>query len=93
MKMTLQEWAIKQYGQHAPCKATLCSWARNGNLFPQPQKIGRQWLIDPNAQYVETGQLVPCRPTLAQQKYPLIKRLMEANNGTPPRRKKSRLAA
>lgn len=94
MKLSLEEWAKAQFGKHVPCLATLRHWARDGQIFPAPQKIGRKWLVDPDAKYVEVGQLVPTRPTPDQlNRSPLIRRIMEKANGTPPNRKKQKPAA
>ena len=91
MKLSLDEWAANQYGKHVPCMATLRRWAREGHISPAPQKIGRKWLVDETARYVEIGLLEPTRPTPDQlARAPLIRRIMENNNGPTSHRHKQR---
>ncbi|WP_082693463.1 excisionase [Aquitalea magnusonii] len=94
MKQSLEEWAKNQFGKHTPCLATLRRWARDGYILPEPLKVGRKWLVNADASYVPPGRLQPSRPTMEQiSRNPLIRRIMENNNGTPQNRSKSRATA
>jgi hypothetical protein len=50
---TLQAWALAKYGDHAPNMDTLRRWAREGKIYPAPQKQGRAYFLTENAQYVD----------------------------------------
>ena len=50
--ITLEEWAANRLGQNAPNRDTLRRWAREGKLYPNPQKIGRTYFLPKNAEYV-----------------------------------------
>ena len=93
MKIPLEDWAGLLYGRHAPTINTLRHWARDGRIFPSPQKIGRRWLVDEAAIYLAPGDLEPTHPTHRQRQLPLIAKLMEKQHGTTALRKKPRLAA
>ncbi|MGC0155793.1 excisionase [Chromobacterium vaccinii] len=82
MMQSLEEWAATKFGRHTPTLCTLRKWARNGSIFPQPQKVGRQWLVEPLAKYVPVGELVPVLPTREQiARNPLIRRIQERRHG------------
>lgn len=49
---TLEDWASHKYGDKAPSIFTLRRWARDGKIYPQPEKHGRTYFVAPNAQYV-----------------------------------------
>ncbi|MFV0576005.1 MAG: excisionase [Vibrio sp.] len=51
MKLTLQEWAQKEYSQ-PPSLNTLRNWAKTKQIYPHPKKHGAVWRVDENAQYV-----------------------------------------
>jgi hypothetical protein len=51
-RITLPSWAGKKFDP-PPCRRTLERWARNGNISPQPVKIGREWRVAPDANYVD----------------------------------------
>lgn len=51
-KITLEAWATARY-KPAPSLYTLRKWARNCQIFPAPQKIGRTWYVDADARYIE----------------------------------------
>lgn len=51
-KILLIDWAIKHYGENAPCNNTLRGWARKGRIQPAPVKTGRAYMVHPDAQYV-----------------------------------------
>lgn len=50
--ITLREWADARYSVFYP-DSTLASWARKNRISPKPEKIGRQWMVHPNAIYIE----------------------------------------
>lgn len=54
-KITLEEWAKRHY-QPAPNLDTLRRWAREMKIFPFPQKVGRTYYVDPNAEYRDFRQ-------------------------------------
>ncbi len=51
-RITLLAWAAKKFGE-PPHQKTLERWARNGHIHPQPVKVGRAWLVTPDANYVD----------------------------------------
>lgn len=76
--ITLLEWAEQKFSQ--PYKLnTLRMWARTGRIYPAPEKIGRDWQVNPNAQYVN-----PRNPKdVAEKAKPANKyRLLERINGS-----------
>lgn len=49
--ITLKEWDQAQFnGRHSI--GTLRNWARTGRIKPEPQLVGREYLVDPKARYV-----------------------------------------
>jgi hypothetical protein len=50
---TLETWARTKYGEDAPNIDTLRRWARQGKIFPAPQKQGRAYFLPENAEYVD----------------------------------------
>lgn len=52
--VTLDDWAKARYSENAlPNRDTLRRWAREGKLFPAPQKQGRTYVLPENAEYVD----------------------------------------
>lgn len=51
-RITLPTWASRKF-EEPPCRRTLERWARNGNIHPAPVKVGRSWLVLPDANYVD----------------------------------------
>lgn len=49
-KITLEEWAVRRY-QPPPTTHTLRRWARDLKIFPFPEKVGRAYYVDPEAEY------------------------------------------
>jgi hypothetical protein len=45
-------WAQLMFGEHAPHVNTLRAWVRDGRIQPQPRKMGRQWFVKVDAEYV-----------------------------------------
>lgn len=52
--ITLKSWASATYGDAAPKMPTLYKWAKNALIYPVPEKHGRDYFVDPEAQYVTT---------------------------------------
>jgi len=73
MKITLQEWAKRNFDP-PPCKATLHSYAKTGQIIPAPVKVGRYLMCDEDAVY---SPLI--KPTGNDK---LSKRALEILNGT-----------
>ena len=49
----LREWADSQFGECAPkSDETLRRWVRDGKIFPRPRKIGRDYAVRSDAQYI-----------------------------------------
>lgn len=45
----LKTWALRQFGDDAPCLRTLLSWADLGEISPPPIRIGKHIWIAENA--------------------------------------------
>lgn len=50
---TLEEWARERYGERPPFIGTVRRWAREGKIYPLPQKQGRAYFVVKSAQYVD----------------------------------------
>lgn len=50
-KITLQAWAERRFDP-PPSIHTLRKWARDCWIFPIPEKVGREYRVDPEARYV-----------------------------------------
>lgn len=50
--LTLEEWAKQTY-ETPPTLNTLRRWAREGFIYPPPEKHGRSYFVSPSARYVE----------------------------------------
>lgn len=48
----IQAWASSKY-EEPPSIFTLRRWARDGRIYPIPKKVGRDWLVTPDARYIE----------------------------------------
>lgn len=51
MKIPLCDWASKHYSP-PPSNWTLRRWAREGRIYPAPEKIGKTYYVDENATYL-----------------------------------------
>lgn len=51
MKILLAEWAKRRYDPPPPM-FTLRRWAREGEIFPGPEKVGKSYYVDENAERV-----------------------------------------
>lgn len=86
--ITLEAWAKLRYDP-APAIRTLRRWANAGNIQPAPQKIGRIYMVNPAAKYVDTSHFgtVAFRSATAVSSSALSERALRilhgqaANNG------------
>lgn len=51
MKITLTEWAAKNYTP-PPSAWVLAEWRRAGQIHPLPERVGREWYVDADARRV-----------------------------------------
>ncbi len=51
--LTLEEWAQDTYKSKQPTPQTLQRWARGGNIYPAPEKHGREYRVRPGAIYIQ----------------------------------------
>lgn len=50
--MTLEQWAKAKFGDNAPKNVTtLRRWARAGKIIPPPNKVGKNYMVKPDAKY------------------------------------------
>ena len=64
MKILLIEWGRRRYDPPPP-HITLRRWAREGEIFPQPELVGKAYYVDENAERV--GVPAPGYQTLVQR--------------------------
>lgn len=50
-KLTLSTWAAQQF-EKPPKITTLRNWAASGRILPQPIKVGRDWMVEADAEYI-----------------------------------------
>lgn len=56
--LTLEEWRDETYKEGAkPTLPTIQRWARNGNIYPTPEKHGKQYCVKPGAIYINPNDL------------------------------------
>ncbi|MFC0225638.1 excisionase [Serratia aquatilis] len=56
--LTLEEWCNETYSvETRPSIQTLQRWARNGNIYPAPEKHGRRYRVKPDAIYINPNDL------------------------------------
>ena len=48
MKIQLTEWGARNYSP-APSIRILRLWASSGQLYPAPEKVGHEWMVDEHA--------------------------------------------
>jgi len=51
MKITLEEWAARHYSK-PPSAWVLGKWRRQGQIYPPPERVGREWFVPENAERV-----------------------------------------
>ncbi|EKM5742832.1 excisionase [Enterobacter kobei] len=73
--LTLERWAEERYEDPPPI-GTLRRWARNGNIYPPPEKEGTQYKVRPDAVYIRPNKYCKTLST-DQSRYPLHGRLIE----------------
>jgi predicted RNA-binding protein YlxR (DUF448 family) len=56
--ITLDAWAARRYADKPPHEQTLRRWARKGLIHPTPQKHGRAYYVEPDAEYLSDTELV-----------------------------------
>ena len=54
MKITVEEWAAKHYSK-PPSSWVLGKWRREGQIYPPPERVGRDWFVDENAKRLVNG--------------------------------------
>lgn len=53
--ITLQAWAERRFGI-APHRNTLHRWAKDGSIVPAPFKLGREYMVTPDARHTSEPQ-------------------------------------
>jgi hypothetical protein len=61
MKIPLSDWAAKHYSP-PPSAYTLRQWAREGQIVPPPERVGKGWRVAEDAQRLAHG-----RPSLVSR--------------------------
>lgn len=51
--LTLEEWDEETYKSKPHSIKTLRRWARSGNIYPAPEKHGREYRVQPGAIYIK----------------------------------------
>ena len=54
-KIPLTEWAARHYDP-APSAWVLRRWARDGEIHPPPERVGREWYVHETATRSAAGQ-------------------------------------
>jgi hypothetical protein len=79
MKIPLLEWARKHYSP-PPSLYVLRQWARNGEIVPPPERVGKAWHVREDAQRLPNGRApmpMPAQPCIQQ---PMQKRDISMND-------------
>jgi len=87
--LTLEEWSEKTYESKQPSIKTLRRWARSGNIYPAPEKHGREYRVKPNAIYIQPKSFNLARAlqkTEAIEVPPLIERIINGEKTRKVRR-------
>lgn len=75
----LYEWAIEEFGDAAPGKATLCRYAKFGMIYPPALKVGRSWMVEKDARFVGLSKpliSLATNPKLSPAANLLLKKVM-----------------
>lgn len=73
--LSLERWAEERY-EVPPRIGTLRKWARNGNIYPPPEKEGTEYKVRPDAIFIRPNKY--CKTVNTNQcRYPLKGRLIE----------------
>ena len=59
--LPLEEWANETYAK-PPTLSTLRRWARNGNIYPPPEKHGTSYQVEPGSIYIRPNKLCSAAP-------------------------------
>lgn len=51
MKVMLRDWAARRYDP-VPSDFTLRRWARDGEIVPAPEKVGKHYYVDEKAERI-----------------------------------------
>ncbi|XHF49461.1 MAG: excisionase [Enterobacter roggenkampii] len=73
--LTLERWAEERY-EDPPQIGTLRKWARNGNIYPPPEKEGTQYMVRPDAIFIRPNKYCAAINT-SQSRFPRKGRLIE----------------
>lgn len=74
--ISLYEWAIEEFGNAAPGKATLCRYAKFDMIYPPAIKVGWHWMVEKDARFVGSN-----KPKISPTDHPLLKKiLMDGHN-------------
>lgn len=66
MKITLTEWAKRRYNP-PPSPWVLRRWARDGELHPAPELVGKAYYVDENAKRITAQTDSAPRLTLVER--------------------------
>ncbi|WP_368940691.1 excisionase [Proteus mirabilis] len=50
--ISLEAWAMLEFGEESPSITVLQKYARNNLIAPPAMKVGRKWMVDREARYV-----------------------------------------
>lgn len=64
MKILLADWAARNYTP-PPSDFVLRRWCRQGEIYPAPEKVGRDWYVDQTARRITGAE--PARGGLVRQ--------------------------
>lgn len=88
--LTLEEWSEKTYESKQPSIKTLRRWARSGNIYPAPEKHGREYRVQPSAIYIQPNSFSLARSLHkagAIEIPPLIEKIINGEKTGKVRRK------
>lgn len=54
-KIPIEAWAARHYDP-APSAFVLRKWCRVGDIYPAPEKVGRDWYVAENARRLSASQ-------------------------------------
>jgi predicted site-specific integrase-resolvase len=58
VKITVEEWAAKNYSQ-PPSSWVLGKWRRLGQIYPPPERVGRNWFVEEDARRLVGDESMP----------------------------------
>lgn len=47
----IMHWAKSLFPTRTPHRNTLRRWANEGRIHPLPEKVGKNWFVEPQAEY------------------------------------------